>query len=345
MAGKTITDRQKRILITGASGFIGRFLVQEALRRGYKVWAGIRAGSSREYLQDKSVRFIDLKYGNRETLIRQVSNIASEIGPWHYVIHNAGITKSVKYDDFFKVNAENTHALIEALGAADCKPEKFLLMSSLGSYGPIKEHSFGPICVDDKQQPDNFYGKSKYEAEQFVKSQCYFPYVILCPTGVYGPGEKDYLLAIKSLKNGFDFKVGFKPQKITFIYVKDLISVVFLALENKKAANKTYLVADGETYTAGEFTKLVKQILSKKYVLNMHVPLWLCFLACTCSEFAGKILNRPTTLNKDKYKILKQRNWMCDIRPLVEDLNFTPQYNLEKGLKETIAYNNEKGLL
>ena len=60
--------KDRKILITGASGFIGGFLVEEALRRGYETWAGIRAGSSKAHLQDKRIHFIDLKYGDQEAL-------------------------------------------------------------------------------------------------------------------------------------------------------------------------------------------------------------------------------------------------------------------------------------
>ncbi len=196
-----------KILITGASGFIGGFLVKEALRRGYETWAGIRATSSRENLQDERIRFIDLKYNNREALTAQLADFAREQGGWDYVIHNAGLTKTLDKRNFFRINAENTQNLIEALAAAGCPPKKFLLMSSLSSYGQGDEKTFRPIRLDDPQRPDTAYGQSKLEAENFIRNQSYFPYVILRPTGVYGPGEKDYFMEIKSVKSGFDFAV------------------------------------------------------------------------------------------------------------------------------------------
>ena len=94
-----------KILITGASGFIGGFLVEEALRRGYETWAGIRAGSSKAHLQDKRIHFIDLKYGDQEALTAQLSDFAREHGAWDYVIHNAGLTKTLDKRNFFRVNA------------------------------------------------------------------------------------------------------------------------------------------------------------------------------------------------------------------------------------------------
>ena len=101
----------KSILITGASGFIGGFLVQEALRRGYEVWAGVRATSSRENLQDKRIHFIDLHYEDRGLLTRQLKDFAARQGTWQYVIHNAGLTKTTDKRNFFRVNATYTENL------------------------------------------------------------------------------------------------------------------------------------------------------------------------------------------------------------------------------------------
>ena len=337
--------KKKRILITGASGFIGGFLVNEALQRGYEVWAGVRSGSSRENLQDERIRFIDLSYDDLNALTGQLREVVSTTGAFHYVIHNAGITKALDTSDFYKINSLNTYKLIEALAEADCKPQKFLLMSSLSSYGPINEYSLRPIRLDDEQHPNSAYGKSKFEAELFLQAQSYFPYIILRPTGVYGPGDKDYLMEIKSIKSGFDLKVGMKPQNITFIYVKDLAVAAFLALENSSIRNCSYFVADGDVYTDNEFAAIVKQLLRKRFVFSFRIPLWMCYITCVCSEFFGIISRKAMTLNTDKYKILKQRNWICETEPIHKDLNFISRYNLKEGIKETIHCNKERGLL
>lgn len=334
-----------KILITGASGFIGGFLVKEALRRGYETWAGIRATSSRENLQDERIRFIDLKYNNREALTAQLADFAREQGGWDYVIHNAGLTKTLDKRNFFRINAENTQNLIEALAAADCQPKKFLLMSSLSSYGQGDEKTFRPIRLDDPQRPDTAYGQSKLEAENLVRNQSYFPYVILRPTGVYGPGEKDYFMEIKSVKSGFDFAVGHTPQRITFIYVKDLARVAFLALENEAIRNRHYFVADGDVHTDESFARMIQELLGKKHVLHARIPLGLVNVACHCSEWIGKFLNKDMTLNTDKYIILKQRNWICDVAPLQDELGFTPEYPLRKGLEESLEWYRKEGWL
>lgn len=334
-----------KILITGASGFIGGFLVEEALRRGYDTWAGVRVGSSRARLQDERIHFIDLPYDNPETLAALLADFARKNGPWDYVIHNAGLTKTLDKRNFFRVNAENTRRLMDALHVAGCSPRKFLLMSSLSSYGAGDEKEFRPIRLDDPQRPDTAYGRSKLEAENYVRRQTYFPYVILRPTGVYGPGEKDYFLEIKSVQSGFDLAVGRTPQRITFIYVKDLAAAAFLALEKEEIRNRHYFVADGDVYTDEAYARMIQEILGKKRVLHARIPMGAVKLACLGSEAIGRLLKKSMTLNSDKYKILKQRNWICDIGPLRDELGFVPAYPLRRGLEESIEWYRKEGWL
>ena len=89
-----------RILITGAGGFIGGFIVEEALSRGYETWAGVRKTTSREHLKNPAIRFIDFNYGNPDLLADQLREHKREYGKWDYIVHNLGVTKCKNPDDF-----------------------------------------------------------------------------------------------------------------------------------------------------------------------------------------------------------------------------------------------------
>lgn len=330
----------KRILITGASGFIGSFLVDKALEKGYETWAGIRKSSSREYLQDKRIKFIDLNFANKENLSKQLSDFNREHGKFDYIIHNAGVTKCLDSADFDKINFQYTANLIDALKEIDAIPQKFLLMSSLSAFGLGDEKNYTPIKITDTPNPNTAYGKSKLKAEKYLQTAGSFPYIILRPTGVYGPREKDYFLMIKTVKSGLDIGAGFKPQHLTFIYVKDLVDSAFLGLEST-LKDRAYFVADGDVYTDKEYTQLVKEVISKKHVLSLKVPLWLLKGISIISEDISKLTKKPSTLNRDKYIIMKQRNWECDTTPLINDLGFSPKYNLKRGLEESVKWYKE----
>ncbi|MDR3261450.1 MAG: NAD(P)-dependent oxidoreductase, partial [Tannerella sp.] len=185
-------------------------------------------------------------------------------------------------------------------------------------------------------------GKSKLLAENYVCRQNDFPYVILCSTGVYGPGEKDYRMEIQSIRRGFDFAVGRQPQQLSFIYVKDLSEVAFRALENPEVRNRRYLVADGDVHTDTEFARLIQELVRKKHVFRVRLPLWIVYLYCLLSESVGRLTGHAMTLNTDKYRILRQRNWTCDVTPLHRELAFRPACNLRRGLQETLQAEPDK---
>ena len=185
------------ILITGASGFIGSFIVEEALKQGFEAWAGVRGTSSRKYLQDERIHFAQLDMQNPSKLHEQLLSYKEEMGGqgWDYVVHAAGATKCLHREDFFRTNTEGTKNLIDALRETDMVPRRFVFLSSLSIFGAIREEPvrratednpwiYSPILLSDEPQPNTAYGESKLAAEHYLQEQKDFPYTILRPTGV-----------------------------------------------------------------------------------------------------------------------------------------------------------------
>ena len=216
------------VLVTGASGFIGSFIVEEALRRGFGVWAGIRSSSSREYLQDRKIHFLELDFAHPNELRAQLSGHKGTYSKFDYIIHCAGVTKCVDKSDFERVNYLQTKYFIDTLRELNMIPKQFIFISTLSVFGPIREKTYTPITEEDTPMPNTAYGLSKLKAEIYLQSIPGFPYVIYRPTGVYGPREKDYFLMAKSIRQHTDFSVGFRRQDLTFVYVKDIVQAVFL---------------------------------------------------------------------------------------------------------------------
>ena len=171
----------ERVLITGASGFIGSFIVEEALQRGMEVWAAVRKSSSREWLQDDRIHFIELNLSSENDLKNQLKDYVFD-----YVVHAAGVTKCLKKEQFYQVNTEGTRHLVHALLALQMPIKRFVYLSSLSIFGAIREQlPYLPIREDDEPQPNTEYGKSKLAAEDILEAVAdKLPYVILRPTGV-----------------------------------------------------------------------------------------------------------------------------------------------------------------
>ena len=332
------------VLVTGASGFIGSFIVEEALRRGFGVWAGIRSSSSREYLHDRKIHFLELDFAHPNELRAQLSGHKGTYSKFDYIIHCAGVTKCVDKSDFERVNYLQTKYFIDTLRELNMIPKQFIFISTLSVFGPIREKTYTPITEEDTPMPNTAYGLSKLKAEIYLQSIPGFPYVIYRPTGVYGPREKDYLQKAKSIRQHTDFSVGFRRQDLTFVYVKDIVQAVFLGIE-KQVSCRTYFLADGKVYRSRAFSDLIRKELGNPFVIRLRCPLIILKVVSLLAEYWAKRRNTTSTLNSDKYRIMKQRNWQCDITPAVKELGYSPEYDLERGVKETIAWYKDKGWL
>lgn len=331
---------KSKILITGATGFIGSFIVEEAIRRGMEVWAAVRSTSSRKYLQYPGINFIELDLDNKEKLKQQLAPHS-----FRYIVHAAGVTKCLDSNDFFRTNTEGTRHLVDAVQELKMPIERFVFISSLSILGPLHEvQPYQEISERDRPRPNTAYGRSKLQAEEYLCSLADFPYVILRPTGVYGPREKDYFMMAESIKRHVDFAVGYKRQDITFIYVLDVVQAVFLSL-SKDVCGRTFLLSDGKVYSSRTFSDLLKKELGIKHVLRITAPLWFLYAVSVVAEGLAHVTGKISALNRDKYNIMKQRNWRCDITPARRDLGFHPEYDLQRGVEITVKWYKENGWL
>ena len=338
-----------KILITGASGFIGSFIVEEAIKRGFEVWAAMRKSSSRQFLSDERIHFIELSLASEADLKQQLAGHSFD-----YVVHAAGVTKCLDKQDFFRINTEGTQHLVRALQELGIPLKRFVYISSLSIMGAIREEQpYQEIRESDEARPNTAYGKSKLKAEQWLNAfnqeltangQQPLPYVILRPTGVYGPRERDYFMMAKSIKAHTDFAVGFKQQDITFVYVTDVVQAVFLALEKGKTG-RHYFLSDGAVYQSSTFSDLIRKELGNPWWIRITAPLWLLRIITFFGEHIGHLTGKVTALNNDKYNIMRQRNWRCDIDPARQELGYQPQVTLEEGVRRSIKWYKDNGWL
>ena len=338
-----MTENSKNLLVVGAGGFIGGFIVEEGLRRGYNVYAAVRQSTSRRYLTDSRINFVVLDYDDQEALVSELRKVHPH-GEHHTdIIYNLGATKAARFSDFNLINYHYLRNFVEALHEIECVPDHFLYMSSLSALGPGDEHGYTPFDSNSQPDPNTRYGLSKIKAEQYLSLQSWLPWTIFRPTGVYGPREKDYLMMVKCIDNHFDFGVGFRKQLLTFIYVDDLVGAMFDAIATDRTIHRRYIISEPRAYTQKEFRSMVAKALGTRFVLPVRLPLWAAYVASVVAEKWGALTLKPSTLNRDKFKIMKQRNWNCSVADAQRDFGFHADFPLERGIEETVkAYKAAK---
>lgn len=317
----------KKILITGANGFIGSHLVEAALSKGWEVWAGVRSTSDLRYLPLDKIHRIELDLSDAAQLNVQLAAHVRAYGAWDYVVHAAGRTKAVRKSDFLSANTQATAHLLKALKQGSCK--KFLYLSSFAAFG---------------QGLRTEYGRSKRSAEVVVLGQSDIPSIVVRPVGVYGPRDTDFFQQIRLLKSGWNLQLGRSAQQTSFIYVKDLARLCLMALESDHQ-QKVWPVSDGAVVSTHDFSNLLIQIMGLTRVRRVVVPILLGWMYAQVAGFLGKLRRKAPLINPDKFKILRIRDWSCGATCLSKDLGFKPEYSLRQGWKETLDWYVASGWL
>ena len=318
-----------RVLITGASGFIGYHLIIEALKQNLEVYAAIRKTSKIDHLNGLDIKFTYPEFNNLSALHKNI-----ELNKYDYIIHAAGIT-SAKFDEYYNIyNAYYTYNLARA--AAD-SVKKFVFISSLAAIGPVV--NVAEIITDKTTPyPVSSYGRSKLMAEQKLRIIPGLNYIALRPTAVYGPRERGLFMVFKQLANHLELYIGRTEQAFTFIYVKDLAEISINALFNEKIG--MYNLCDGNVYDRYQLANITKEILNLR-TYKMYLPVTFIKLVAFLSEKIGYLTGKAAALNRDKLKELTSLNWACEIDAAKKDLGFNPKYDLKKGLTETIKWYKE----
>lgn len=321
---------KERVLITGASGFVGYHLVEHALKNNLEVYAAVRKSSKIDHLKEFRIQYVYLDFSNVDALVKEL-----EDKNYTYIIHAAGVTAAKTQQDYDRVNAEYTFNLGQAIAQSNIKLKKFIFLSSLAALGPLLMLN-GVIQDNSTPNPVTAYGRSKLLAEEKLATIASLPIITLRPTAVYGPRDTGIFIILKQFSKGFEPYIGRVEQHLSFIYVKDLAKLTLAALQSP-INNQTYNVSDGKFYDRYALANFSKRVLNKK-TFKVHLPL---LLIKVLAGFLEKIYARSSktpALNIEKLNELNAANWICDINNVTRDLNYLPEYDLKKGLEDTFAW-------
>jgi nucleoside-diphosphate-sugar epimerase len=325
-----------RALVTGGTGFIGSRLAADILSQGYQVRCLVRQTSDLSRLRRINV---ELYYGelcHAETLEGAVRGV-------DVVYHLGGVTRAQTEQDYVNGNFQATVNLLNACENYGTDDQKVLFVSSQAAGGPSID--LRAVCENDEAKPISAYGRSKLLAEKAVlEFSRRRAATIIRPPSVFGPGDRDFLILFKNINRGFLPMIGRGTQRISLIYIDDLIAGIQLAALKSEANGQVFNISGDEDASFAEIGGAVAAALGRR-PLTLHIPMkgveWIAGLSVLFSTMT----HRAQLLNRDKVSEMKQPAWLCSNRKAKERLGFLPQIGLGEGMIKTAAwYLEEKWL-
>lgn len=326
-----------KVLLTGATGFVGPAAALALSKAGHEVRCLVRETSDRSALDALG---LPLEYALGD--VCTPASLPAAMDGVDAVVHVAGLTKGIRRDDYFRVNGFGSRVLAEAAVAAGV--QRFVLCSSLAVAGPMPEGR--PVVEDDPPTPVSVYGQSKLAGEEAVRRHGNkLDLTIVRPPIVYGPRDKDFFEVFKMASRGLALKPGlFHSKRYSIIHVDDLGHSLALALEKgKNVENLTsgegvYYVSDGGVYAWDELIHHAAQALGKENTFVMPVPEGLSWPVGLVSELAARLTGKPQIVSIDKIREMAGPGFACFIDKARDDFGYEPRWELGDGLAHTARW-------
>jgi nucleoside-diphosphate-sugar epimerase len=325
-----------RVLITGASGFLGGHVAEALAARGDRVRAMVRKTSKRDHLE--KLAGVELFEGS----VEQVERVREAVDGVDAIVHCAGIVKARSADEFFAVNVGGTSNLVEAARKRGKGLRRFVHVSSLEACGPSADG--GPVPLD-QESPVTAYGRSKLAAEKVVLSaREAMPVVILRPAAIYGPRDVEILDAFKSVKRGLFPVINGGRSKTIFVYATDCAAACVRAIDADVPSGRTYFVDDGcGAIDMRQMFADFERALGKKAV-RATLPMPVLMTVARGVEAFGRITNRPVMLTREKANMLVQ-DWVCSSEATRKELGWEPKVSWSEGVPRAVEWYRQNGWL
>jgi nucleoside-diphosphate-sugar epimerase len=330
---------QQPVLVTGASGFIGRHLVQRMIERGYRVSCLVRPTSRIDELRSAGVQLIAGDVTEPAAMER-----ALEVSQAGIVLHLAGLLKALGTDAFMRVNTGGVESVAGAC-ADRAAPPVLVVVSSLAAAGPCAVGR--PRVEADSPTPVSAYGRSKLAGEQAAaKYAAGVPISLVRPPIVFGPGDRGVLEMFRPIARwGLHVVPGRGACRFSLIHVADLVEGLLLVAEKgerlhpgRAPGQGVYFVAAEDEPTYAELGAAMAVALGKKRATVVHLPRPLMRLLGLCGDALGRIRRRPGWVNSDKVAEALAGSWTCSSVKARTQLGWSPAAALAERLGETAQW-------
>jgi nucleoside-diphosphate-sugar epimerase len=316
-----------KLLVTGASGFLGSHIAERLAKDGHQVRVLVRKTSSRQFLSG---------FPHEEALgdVTDAASLPAALAGVDGVIHAAGLVKARSQDEFHAVNAGGTASLLTAIREANPDLKRFVYISSLAAHGPSEDGA--PRPLDATPNPITAYGRSKLAGEELTRASAVAPRaVIFRPPVIYGPRDPALVPFFRLARWRIAPLLAGGHNHISIIYVEDAArAIAEAATAEADTAGKTYCFDDGNVYSWRDLISAVEQSAGRR-ALRISAPLWAFTAAALASEAFGFVTGRAVSLTQDKVNELTQRYWVCSHEALKKDTGWSPRVDIWEGARLT----------
>ena len=324
--------------MTGASGFLGRYVVEELKRRGHEVYGGVRRTSDTAHLRSLGVELREFDLLDKGLMSQALSGMDS-------VVHLAAYyTFNGKKESYRRLNVEATEDLADAALVGRRRTIRLLQLHGGDRAGRGDRGRNSPL------RPEYEYGRSKVAAEKVLeqKGSKGLDHVVLRPSGIYGPHNVDdvsyWFITSYGRRLATKFIVGDGNHTIQFVHAADVAAAFGLALENEGSKGRTYIISEGRSYTYNEVYGMLGEITGIPPP-KVHVPPSIAKTMIAPVQFVNWLAKRDDFMYRLSTvdSVTSDRSYSTERAR--KELGYVPLYDLRRGLEETYGWYKENGYL
>jgi nucleoside-diphosphate-sugar epimerase len=293
------------VAVTGAAGFIGRHMVARFEREGFDVRPIVRR---------------DFESGAMESLVRGVD----------VVIHAAAATRAPTVARLRASNVALTARVVEAARAGGVR--RMLYVSSQAAAGPAPSLD-QPIDERSIPAPIEAYGRSKLDAESLLRAASDLEAVVVRPSSVYGPGDRDFPIVFALASRGVAIHPANRDQWISIVHVNDLVEGMLRAATKPAAAGRTYFLANDDPVQWNTIFRMCAAFAGRPLWLDAEIPRRVITLAAHVGDAVARLTGHAGLITSEKVKMAYPRFWVCSNARAKRELGFDPAVSLEEGMR------------
>jgi nucleoside-diphosphate-sugar epimerase len=314
------------VLITGANGFLGSALSRRLLGEGHRVRALVRPGSDASALDGTGVERVSGDVTDAPSMQRAVEG--TEV-----VFHLAGLRRAPERSAFFRVNAEGTRTVCDAMLRVGAR--RMVLAGSLAAVGPSRADR--PHVETDPFAPEEWYGESKAEAERIALGTAGLEVTVARPPRILGPGDRENLVFFRLVKRGIRLEVGGGPRPLSVVDVDDVVGLLLLLAVRPEAVGETFFSPGPDETTLEEIQTLGAEVLGVRPRTLRLSPGRLRALAAMADGFS-QLTGKHLPLNRKLARQLLAPAWTCSGDKARARLGWIPRIDARTSIARSAAW-------